>query len=159
MTRDRDDSDIIDIEAARKRLADLDVRTRGKRRHCPHSSIAVYEDSRTVECRECETVIDPVDVILRFARKEMALRQWEDRSEQRARIAELERQEKNVKARLRKAQRKQEASQGDVMRIVDKALTYARQRRTASDRYRDIELFVRRVRAELVELFGWEAEG
>lgn len=159
MTRDRDDIDIIDIEAARKRLADLDIRTRGTHRHCAHWHISVYEDSRTVECRDCETVIDPVDVILRFARKEMSLRQFEDRSEQRARIDALEKQERNAKERLRKAQRKEAASKGDVMRIIDKALTYACQRRTASDRYRDIELFVRRVRAELVELFGWEAEG
>ncbi|MDD5542820.1 MAG: hypothetical protein PHX83_06565 [Acidobacteriia bacterium] len=77
--------------------------------YCFHNSgVSVDDNARTVECRKCGVRLDPIDVLMKFARGEM---RFVDVREQRKalekQIAQLKEEERRVKARLKRAREKE----------------------------------------------------
>lgn len=79
-----------------------------QQKRCPHSHTVVNEPRRSFYCEVCESELDPFEYILDCAKKArnvvteiMQLRQRA--AELRTSVANLEREEKNAKARLRAA--------------------------------------------------------
>jgi hypothetical protein len=82
-----------------------------EQQYCSHPEVLVVELQRLLLCKQCGLWIDPFEYMWRWAMKDWAVqmrcKQFED--EMRAiiaRIAELERKERNLKARIRTAKRK-----------------------------------------------------
>jgi len=74
---------------------------------CKHPRIIVCEKSRSLECDACGAAIDPFDFMLRWAKGDRCLearkRQLEDEVKRiSGSLEELKREEKNLKARLRR---------------------------------------------------------
>lgn len=77
-------------------------------KHCKHKGVIVEEAERVLRCAYCNTVIDPFEHILACAYDgEMVVTEitklHERRDELREAVANLEREEKNAKSRLRSA--------------------------------------------------------
>jgi hypothetical protein len=113
MTMD-DDREVIEVDF-KPRDADLDIGLRIKSRHfdrCRHERTVIDEELRTVECKDCGASLDPVEVLIGWAREwgryadsvkslraEVARRSKE--------LDDLTRKRNNIKAQLRRAERKQ----------------------------------------------------
>lgn len=88
----------------------LDVQ-RAKPMGCYHRQVVVYEENREVRCQSCNALLDPFDVIMEYAERE---RRFHFASEYRKkkqrqleeRIESLKREERNTKARLKRAREK-----------------------------------------------------
>lgn len=98
----------MDVEDDRKILrpqfGDAKLVVDHTERFCAHEYLTLRPRSETVICRVCDADIDPFDVLLRMARDWQCVtyrRQELDKLD--AQIAELKREETNVKARLRSA--------------------------------------------------------
>ena len=84
------------------------------RRRCPHlrTGRTVHAESRVVVCRRCGAQMEPIDVLLEIADSNASLVAWRKslRKEGDAlveRIETLKRDERNAKARLARAERKE----------------------------------------------------
>lgn len=79
--------------------------------HCRHMATVVDEVARTVGCATCGAMLDPIGVLLEYARKERHWRGWDaelNRTQQR--IDALKEEERKVKARTKSASRKEAAA-------------------------------------------------
>lgn len=77
-------------------------------KYCKHSQTQISEASRTLVCRQCGSMLDPFEVILDRARNAENIvleikSLYAKRDELRESVANLEREEKNAKSRLRSA--------------------------------------------------------
>lgn len=77
-------------------------------KYCKHNQTQISEANRTLICRQCGSMLDPFEVILDRARNgENIVSEikslYAKRDELRQAVANLEREEKNAKARLRAA--------------------------------------------------------
>ena len=75
---------------------------------CSHNRVEVCEQLRRVTCQDCDEQLDPVEVIIYWARNwatyERAVDRYKCQIERlRTDLEELHRQERNVKARLKRA--------------------------------------------------------
>lgn len=75
---------------------------------CRHlSGYVVSEAERSVTCTACGATIDPIDVLLSYAREERRWRNWRaETGKQVAKVEALKAEEKRVKARTKNASRK-----------------------------------------------------
>lgn len=83
----------------------IDRKSTGQK-YCKHSQAQISEVNRTLVCLQCGSMLDPFDVILERARNAENIvfeikRLYAKREELRQSVANLEREEKNAKARLR----------------------------------------------------------
>lgn len=96
----RDEEKLLDIVVTNNKTA--------SQKHCKHLQTQVSEVDRTVLCLQCGSMLDPFEVILDRAKsggqiiREIHLL-YQRRDELRESVANLEREEKNTKARLRAA--------------------------------------------------------
>lgn len=79
-----------------------------RQKYCKHSQTQISEVNRTLICLQCGSMLDPFDVILERARNAENIvfeikRLYAKREDLRESVANLEREEKNAKARLRSA--------------------------------------------------------
>lgn len=75
--------------------------------HCRHPRTVIDADSRGVSCVDCTKTLDAVDVLLEYARRERTWHHWEqDTRLATKRLAELQEEERKVKARTKAASRK-----------------------------------------------------
>lgn len=75
---------------------------------CRHMSTVVDEVARTVGCATCGAPLDPIQVLLEYARKERHWRGWDaELHRTQRRIEELKAEERKVKARTKNATRKE----------------------------------------------------
>ncbi|BBW76125.1 hypothetical protein THOKLE011_24150 [Klebsiella michiganensis] len=77
-------------------------------RRCKHRAVIVEEAERVLRCTQCRVVLDPFEHILAVAYDGESIvteitKLYERRDELREAVANLEREEKNAKARLRSA--------------------------------------------------------
>ena len=79
---------------------------------CLHRRVSVSQRDRLVLCMSCDAVLDPLDVLMDYARKERffvhsmtALRN--KRTHLQKELVELERQRRNLKARVARLKRKE----------------------------------------------------
>lgn len=82
---------------------------RGTKLRCQHERSTVNEADRTVTCRDCDAVLDPIHVLARLAgNREYLVNHGRmlrrEATYLQTRVDDLERQEKNLKARLRRAE-------------------------------------------------------
>lgn len=89
-------------------LDELPVRLGREPRACRHERSTVDAAARTLVCRDCEVSLDPIDVLASLAQRReqlvntgRMLRSEVDHL--RDRVAELERQERNAKSRIKRA--------------------------------------------------------
>jgi hypothetical protein len=69
---------------------------------CHHSRITVNPELRKIECSECSEILDPIHVILEYAKKERRFQFRRDvMSNLEKSIKALKEEEKKVKSRLR----------------------------------------------------------
>jgi hypothetical protein len=110
-------SDVIDI---REHAADARTATLRPKRppsRCAHLRVEVWEDRPCVECAGCGAVLDAHQVLLGYARQERAF-QWRTEAgarhlrELQLRVHALQREERLLKARLRRARRAAPADAG-----------------------------------------------
>lgn len=108
--------DVIDFAKAKREAAgeptSLDVRTRRfrKPRECPHTKVTLYEADRLLECRDCESPVDPMTFILQIAHqqrrfvhtKAQAVSAQKDLERTTANLVRLKRDEANCRARLKR---------------------------------------------------------
>lgn len=74
---------------------------------CRHMATVVDEVERTVGCATCGAPLDPIQVLLEYARKERHWRGWDaELNRTLERIAELKDEERKVKSRTASASRK-----------------------------------------------------
>jgi len=77
---------------------------------CRHLSTVVCEVNRTVGCSTCGAPLDPIKVLLEYARHERHWRHWVHEVDvAKARLKEIHAEERKAKARLRHALRKDAA--------------------------------------------------
>ena len=102
------DDKIVSIKEARRGF--FTIRGSG---YCRHRETIVDPDKRLVTCKQCGTVMDPFDVLLRLSRME---REWTrnakrlkgEAAKAAVKLKELRRQERNVRARLKRLKKKEE---------------------------------------------------
>lgn len=90
--------DELPVRSDRKSLGD-----------CHHDRTTVNEAARTVTCRDCGVAVDPIRTLARLAHnREFLVRQGmmlrSEATHLQKRVDDLNRQEKNTKARLRRAE-------------------------------------------------------
>jgi hypothetical protein len=84
---------------------------------CSHQSVGVCAQDRTVACNSCGAPLDAINVLLQYAHAERRFSYRRgDLAALRKRVGELKDEEKRVKARLRRAQKK-EADNCDVSAV------------------------------------------
>jgi hypothetical protein len=76
--------------------------------YCKHVQTQISETNRTIVCKQCGVIIDPFELVLDRAKNGENIvaeikRLYTKRDELRESVANLEREEKNAKARLRSA--------------------------------------------------------
>lgn len=95
-------------------LDELPVRTeRDKPSDCDHRRTWVNEAARTLTCRDCDCAVDPISTLAQLARnREFYVTQarWlrNDLDRVRRELTDLERQERNAKARIRNARKRRD---------------------------------------------------
>jgi hypothetical protein len=102
-----DDDNVIDFHEAKEGIdgtTTLIPRRSGS--YCPHASVYIGEDDRSLQCQACGADVDWHKFLLSFANGHRRLKATKDELAATAsRLAELRREEKNTKARLRRARR------------------------------------------------------
>lgn len=93
-----------------KELLNTDITDRKDyvQQRCKHRAIVIDEQHRVVECKQCGCIVDPFLYVLQCALDGEAVvkeitKLHNRRDELRESVANLEREEKNAKARLRSA--------------------------------------------------------
>lgn len=81
------------------------------KRMCQHTHVLVDEQTRSLICKKCNTTINVFDFIMQLAtRRERFFQSLEYFREEKEKLTkeveELERKERNVKARIKRAQKK-----------------------------------------------------
>ncbi|NUH56511.1 hypothetical protein HUK76_22950 [Citrobacter portucalensis] len=101
---------LVQPKSEEERLLNVVVTDRKnvRQEHCKHRETKISEANRTLVCLQCDSVLDPFDLILERARNAENIvfeikRLYAKREELRKSVANLEREEKNAKARLRAA--------------------------------------------------------
>jgi hypothetical protein len=85
----------------------LDIKKYGEEKFCQHNYIEVGQYSREVRCQTCHAALDPTDVIIQFANKERSFEHTREAAQQLGdRVTLLKKQEKNIKARIRNAEKR-----------------------------------------------------
>lgn len=78
-----------------------------ERRYCLHRAVEVDDNARIVECQHCGAPLDPIKVISDIAHDLINYRYKEDDYiALKKKIADLKDEEKRIKARIRRAQKK-----------------------------------------------------
>lgn len=83
------------------------VAVKERERNCSHPAILLDPGYRVVECEKCKEIIDPFDYLVEWANNDRNLNTMRKRIKaeikRRSKILEeLKRQERNLKARIRK---------------------------------------------------------
>lgn len=107
-------SDVIDIRSARGKKPPKDATTtltvkksRHNRFSCRHGHLVVDEETRTIVCTSCKAVLDPFLLFCEMAEGHRHVAGWRaNLSRLRCELDDLNRQIRNAKARLKRAQRK-----------------------------------------------------
>jgi seryl-tRNA synthetase len=78
---------------------------------CDHASVRLDREARAVRCKRCDATVDAYDHLLALAQKWSRMADWvkharRERATLAGRIAELKREERRVKARLKRAMAK-----------------------------------------------------
>lgn len=108
---------------------------------CRHMSTVVDEVSRTVACHTCGAPLDAITVLLEYARGERLWRGWETEMRRtQDKLAELEAEERKVKARTKAASRKD----ADVAVEAERART-EKMRTDITEQARDIARMCQRI--------------
>lgn len=95
-------SDVIDISDARDGSIAI-----AAEEFCAHRRIIVSKAAREVGCRDCGLLLDPFDILLDYANRDRVFASWRGAlGKIKAELAVLKREERNVKARLSRAQRR-----------------------------------------------------
>ena len=93
-----------------------------EQRYCHHSHITVVEEMRLLLCNDCQLWIEPFEYLLGWARKDWAAAQIANQHRKEVQQlckdkAKLKREERNIKARLRRLKSKliiyEQALKGD----------------------------------------------
>lgn len=89
-------------------LAEVKERGAGPRhQQCRHTGTVVDEVARTVGCATCGAPLDPIQLLLEYARHERHWRHWEaEVGRCQTKLEELKAEERKVKARTKSASRK-----------------------------------------------------
>jgi len=81
---------------------------------CSHYRILVDVETRTIECEQCGAIVDPFDFLYRIAKEQLDLDERkkilqldidklkQETTDRLVKIEELKKEERNVKARLRR---------------------------------------------------------
>lgn len=82
-----------------------------EQRYCAHTTIEVDKETRQLQCQACKVWLDPFEFLWRWAqRREVVERRLSGLREEEvqlcARIIELKKEERRVKARLKNANKK-----------------------------------------------------
>lgn len=107
--------DILDQVAREHKAADTDAPLLWEYGgYCGHGKASINEHLRKLTCRECSAQLDPFDFLLRLSRDTSrwitARKSAEVRArEASARLSELLRQERNVRARLARLTKREQA--------------------------------------------------
>lgn len=99
MTAEQPPSDIVSLDQ---------YRTERRHKDCYHERKVLFEDSRTLECSQCGTVLDPIDELMRLSRGRQNIAFENDRlrreiAHRRLQLADLKKQIANLKAQARRA--------------------------------------------------------
>lgn len=108
---------------------------------CKHTQTVVDDVARTVECGTCGKTLDPVEVLLEYARKERHWRHWQaevDRCHNE--LEALKAEERKVKARTKSASRKEAAAA-----VAEDRARGERDRIAITEAARDITELCRRI--------------
>ena len=101
-----EDEKLAEVVVGNFGSARLDIKSRTIN-ECRHTRVVVDPKLRRVECRDCEEILDPVEVLVQYANKE---RQFHYRREAlhdiQERVKGLAAEEKRIKARIRRAEKK-----------------------------------------------------
>ncbi|EBB1398607.1 hypothetical protein NEJ09_002473 [Salmonella enterica] len=94
-------------------------------KRCKHGAVIVEEAERVLRCTQCGIVLDPFEHILSVAYAGEAVvteitKLYQRRDELRESVANLEREEKNVKARLRSARTAIAFAENDLKNVEDR---------------------------------------
>ncbi|KKN87382.1 hypothetical protein LCGC14_0258370 [marine sediment metagenome] len=103
---------VIDFATAGVRAKDGPPLTTTYSLGCRHKHSVIDKRARSVECRDCEASLDPIEVLWylanHYARYHYALDQAiREVRKMEARLKELKREERNTKARIARAKRKE----------------------------------------------------
>ena len=76
-------------------------------RLCLHKAIIVHEADRIITCSACNAVLDPFNYLLEWAKGDRRIEMWRQHAEKelkefREKLANLKRDEKNTRARLKR---------------------------------------------------------
>lgn len=103
--RIKNDDDVIEVDFKHRCSLELKEPTPGG--GCRHLKLKVDAEMRTVECSLCGVVLDPVQVLIDFARKERKLGYTHQAmKDARGRLRNLEDEERRIKSRIRRAEKK-----------------------------------------------------
>lgn len=108
---------------------------------CRHMATVVDEVARTVGCATCGAPLDPIQVLLEYARKERHWRGWDaELNRTQLRIEELKAEERRVKARTKNATRKEADAA-----VAEERVRSERERMVAAELARDAGALCRRI--------------
>ena len=79
-----------------------------KQLHCTHPDIVVNAERRLLQCQRCDLWIEPFEYLLGWAGREWAAEYWLNELDEKLRkkakqLKALKREERNIKARIRRA--------------------------------------------------------
>jgi len=105
-----DDGKVIELGSWRE-AHQSPIRTSGYQAQCRHTRFLVDPKLRTVECTHCGATVDPVDAMLTVGNDWERYAGWvahakSERTRLEKLVLELKAEEKRVKSRLRRAQRR-----------------------------------------------------
>ena len=94
-----------------KNIADIGLHPKRSHKVCSHNQIIVHEHSRNLECGHCGKIIEAFDYIFKWANKQQNIR-WRNETlegqveAKEKELLELNKQIRNIKARLKTAKSK-----------------------------------------------------
>lgn len=102
------DKTIIQFPSKTADITDLAGVQKPDKAFCRHAGVTLVEASRTIECSDCGSLLEPFDWALRWVNKNSRERQQveqmrKERQSLLASIEKLRREEKNTKSRLKRA--------------------------------------------------------
>lgn len=98
---------VIDLDVARHHR-DGPKKRIVRKNHCDHWEIEIDETARTIICRKCKKVVDPFNMLVRYAQEEnrafLDLLNWQSEVKRlKAEKVELSRDVRNLKAKKKRA--------------------------------------------------------
>ena len=104
-------AEVIPLRAKHDALLDFGVIVHGPGGCYRHHPVVNFSERR-ITCKKCEKALDPYDVLADYIRQWGRVRQtFREEAKARERLAELLRKERNVKARIRAAEKKEQSCQ------------------------------------------------